>query len=116
MMNEQAREALAAAALRGHRQIVGTLHDSEKEGDCALGILHLASHNGDRKATITCSRVSYMGHPFNSFFPAQSVKDRNKAIRKIAYANDILGWDFLTIARKCNDDDAVNPTQEDHND
>ena len=103
-MNDTARELLVQAALNGHKQIKGQMHDyGFNEGECALGILHLALHH-TRKAAIACNSSSQatLSMKANSYMEVQkafdiSREDANTIINK----NDEAGWDFLTISRKC---------------
>ena len=100
-MNEKAVETLVQAALRAHKQIKGYLHGIGG-GECALGILHLADHNGNRQAALWCRAgpvnspgyISWATHLENWDI------DRTEEAR-ILRANDEQGLDFLTIARKC---------------
>ncbi len=93
-MNDEAREVLVAAALRGHKQARGALHDVP-EGECALGVLHLAVHPTRDRAMVCAAlgggHCEEMERRFAiGYFEAMA----------IASANDEEGWDFLTIARK----------------
>ena len=77
-MNDRAREVLVAAALNNVRQIRWEERDKDG-GRCAIGVLVDAA-NGCSLATIFDVSREDWGN--------------------IVYANDKLGWDFLTIARK----------------
>lgn len=48
MTKDEAAEVLVAAGLRGHPEQRGVVHGDA--GDCALGIVHLALHQGKREA------------------------------------------------------------------
>ena len=97
-MNEKAREALVAAALRGHPQVRGYLHFGLQQGsDCALGVLHIAHHAGNREAALKCWIAAKGCTP--PFGPTWEIGPEERS--EIIYANDSLRWDFLTIARKC---------------
>lgn len=90
-MNDEAREILVAAALRGHRQVRGTLHDSAAaEGECALGVLHLAAHQGERNHALTCTG--------NEVLAKYDIS--HDEMSQILKMNDHDGADFLTIARE----------------
>ena len=91
-MNDLARGALVAAALRGHKQIQCSLHDHDEGGECALGVIHLAAHGGNREQALLCQRQADCAHMWGDL-SAREGED-------IARANDLKGWDFLTIARK----------------
>ncbi len=101
-MNERAREALVAAALKGVRQIKGSLSDGA-DGRCALGVL-AESVFGECRGAQNDAEADQIW----------KVLGINRDIEgQIMNANDYLGWDFLTIARKMGNDDAVvNPIQE----
>ena len=97
-MNEKARDALVAAALRGHSQVRGALHaDLAHDGDCALGVLHIAHHGGNRLAAVACWAGGRGCSPAFGRAWGICAEEHNEII----HANDNLGWDFLTIARKC---------------
>lgn len=89
-MNDRAREALVAAALNGVKQIRYGWRD-DHGGFCALGVLmedckgwHLFSvEHLDKEYGLT--------------------KNEREVILR---ANDVLGWDFLTIARKFGNNDS----------
>ena len=91
-MNDEAREILVAAALRGHRQVRGKLHDSAAaEGECALGVLHLAAHQGERNHALACCNGGEVLTMYDISHDEMS---------QILQMNDHDGADFLTIARK----------------
>jgi hypothetical protein len=93
-MNDEAREVLVAAALRGHRQITGRTHDQHaNEGECAMGVLHLRFHE-TRAEAVRCWLGQAASHPWWGRFRLEAGE-----IQMIAHRND-NGWDFLTIARK----------------
>lgn len=96
-MNERAREALIQAALKGVPQIKGKLHDG-KGGHCAFGIIHLDLHQGDELAALLC-----IG-PRTGAPRCDDLREAYLQDTEIVKANDDLGWDFLTIARKCGED------------
>lgn len=99
-MNDRAREALVAAALQGVRQIKGKLHDG-KGGHCAYGIIHLDLHQGNEQAALEC-----VGQLTGA--PHCKLRVEYLADFEIVAANDTRGWDFLTIARKCgNEEESV---------
>lgn len=52
-MNQKARDLLVQAALDGHVQIKGHLHEHNGKGDCAAGILHIGYH-GSREEALLC--------------------------------------------------------------
>ena len=90
-MNDKAREALVAAALSGVKQIKFALQDSDG-GRCANGVLMEA-----------CTGVAPHQINWTTFNPSRfwewgglSLKEEDE----IVHANNVLGWDFLTIARK----------------
>ena len=80
-MNDRARELLIKAALDGVPQTRGTY--SSGGAYCAIGLLEKAA---------------------GCFYPRQQFIDlydiQEWEADEIMYANDHLGWDFLTIARK----------------
>jgi len=89
-VNDKAREALVQAALQGTRQITGAFRDDD-DGRCALGVLYDA-----------------MGVEFPTVCMSVELREQlcitydisNDEGSDIVNANDILKWDFLTIARK----------------
>ena len=95
-MNDRAREVLIDAALKGQKQIKGQLHDG-KGGVCAMGALHLTLHDGDHLAAHACYRK---GSPDCWFSAVWQAFDLAGEVAEIEIANDLHGWDFLTIARK----------------
>jgi hypothetical protein len=95
-MNELAREALVTAALTGVRQIKGLFKDADG-GMCAMQVIHEAYKNID---------------PHYQVLPNTWIS--LEECWQVLNANDNLGWDFLTIARKIGvQDNGVNITQED---
>lgn len=94
-MNDRAREVLVAAALAGHRQIKYFMHFPGDLGDCALGVLHLALHQTRKEA---CDCMSTRGKSTRELQEAYALT--RKDYGDITEANDDLGWDLLTIARK----------------
>jgi hypothetical protein len=79
-MNDRAREVLVQAALSGVRQIKGRASDG-RGGYCAVGVLKLYHRD----------KTQYWTHAYDI-----SDEEWGEIIR----ANDNLGWDFITIARK----------------
>ena len=102
-MNDEAREVLVAAGLRGHEQAQGRLHSRVREADCALGVLHLTMHQNRREA-LACSSLGILGWSamqdpcLDTLLQRYAItsQDEHEIIRR----NDEDGWDFLTIARK----------------
>ncbi len=96
MGREQVSELLVAAALRGQRQIKGLTRD-EKGGLCAMGVLIDALpgewHSIDRV------------HFKIGQYAADAYKITPTEIRRIVDMNDD-GSDFLTIARKWENENA----------
>jgi len=90
-MNDVARDALALAGLTGHPQAMGALHADE--GDCAIGVIHIAAHRGNRFAALRC------GLSYRCAGTFAEMDDRQ--LKEVWLANDRKGWDFLTISRKC---------------
>ena len=80
-MNDNARAVLIDAAMRGVKQIKGWYHD-DAGGRCAIGVLCEAAGTD-------------WGCIPGSLFDLSL----DEAVQ-IMRANDDLGWDFLTIARK----------------
>lgn len=108
-MNDEAREVLVAAALRGHRQIRTRYHDPDQEsGECAMGVLHLAMH-GARAEALACAYTPY-GQQLDGDCH-QRLKDRfglgELGHVNVALANDERRWDLLTIARKVGTEDGL---------
>lgn len=83
-MNDRAREALVAAALKGTKQIRGSLQDFTG-GVCALGVFFSCLPN-------TFSAPWSEMEAWADLEPGEDTE--------IARRNDLDGWDFLTIARK----------------
>ena len=93
-MNDEAREVLVTAALRGHQQARRVMHGSI--GDCALGVLHLTMH-ATRDDAIICrdySKVACERDMLQRFGLGWG------DTREIIHRNDDLSQDFLTIANK----------------
>ena len=88
-LTERHRAVLVDAALKGVRQIKNRLHDGEG-GHCAMGVIHLDMHDGNETEAVLCWDRRGLACGF-----------LNMNNREIERANDKLGWDFLTIARKC---------------
>jgi hypothetical protein len=98
-MNELAREALVTAALKGVPQIKGHYRDlNGGPGRCAMGVIYenagllFSNQNVDKSANFVL--LDKYGITLEDW---QDIVD----------ANDDKGWDFLTIARKIGNDDAV---------
>ena len=91
-MNDRARDVLTQAALNGVEQIKGRYADG-RGGFCAVGILL----EDDRKRH-GWEWANWEGVParIKADFGIVATVDFNA----IVHANDTLGWDFLTIARK----------------
>jgi hypothetical protein len=87
-MNDRAREALVEASLKGVNQIKRA-YKTDK-GQCALGVL-LEKTGWYEEFWIPCVASEMIRSEFEM---------SNKELKDIVYANDVLGWDFLTIARK----------------
>jgi hypothetical protein len=97
-MNDAARDELAAAGLRGHRQVKREWHDPTlPEGECGLGVLHVALHAGRFRA-LKCWRH---GIPPSCEKRLNIRFDLTAADRQdLVTANDCKGWSFLDMARK----------------
>ena len=99
-MNEW-RDVLRDAWLKQHPQILNKMH--APDGDCALGVLHLAVH-GNKQQAMKCDQgVGLTG-------VLKELRERFGIGTFLAYEivkrNDKQGQDFLTIASKagCRDD------------
>ena len=90
-MNDDARELLVAAALRGHKQTRGNFH-ALGGGECALGVLHLTFHRTRRAAVRCWLRGEAFDHPWEEKF-GLTTAGRADLIRRNA-----AGEDFFTIA------------------
>lgn len=109
-MNDEARELLVGAALRGHRQITHRLHDVNADtGECAMGVLHLEAHRGHRPNAVQCGQST-----FSASVCLTETADRYGITRAewedIVNRNNGTGvydapQDFLTIARKVGHED-----------
>lgn len=96
-MNDEAREILVAAGLRGDKQAIGKLHDRDG-ADCAMGKLHLAMH-ATRDEALLCSNSG--GYVFGACGKALVKRfDMANSQWEVTDANNNRRWDFLTIARK----------------
>ena len=97
-MNERAQEALVEAALRGVPQIKG--HYMLDDSRCAVGVLYDAT----RKETgLKGARYDVPCGPLPDNLSELVIKwaeMTQEELRDMICANDDLGWDFLTIARK----------------
>ena len=97
-MNERAREALVDAALRGVPQIKGvyTLYESR----CAVGVLYDAVK---KETGLKGARYDVPCGPLPDNISELVMRWAEMTEDELEYmicANDDLGWDFLTIARK----------------
>ena len=98
-MNDKAREALVAAALTGVKQIKNRLDDG-KTGRCAMGVLYESVG------------LDLHWNLFDKDMYGKIMRARRKLgltgmeCLEIMDANDNLGWDFLTIARKIGTNDS----------
>ena len=103
-MNDAAREVLVAAALSGSRQIIGRYHDqTADDGECAMGVLHLAMH-ADRAAALQClDGFGAVTHECAEKLWARFGMDPAEHIEVATMNNN--GHDFLTIARKVGHDE-----------
>ena len=88
-MNDKAREALDQAALTGVKQIRFQM-DSPSGGRCAMGVLY-------ESIGITLGTTVSLGKMKRA---RKTLGLTDSDIMDIIEANDRLGWDFLTIARK----------------
>lgn len=95
-MNDRAREALVAAALSGHKQSRGTFHHRDG-GDCAMGVLNIARHNGSREKAVA-EMNKHGACPWRKVETWAGMTQEES--QEMTQRND-EGWDFLTIARKC---------------
>lgn len=95
-MNEQAREVLVRAAMDGHPQAQGAYH-KEDGSDCAIGLLHLTLHRTRYEAMACVDGRCWMAKLRDRFGLDCDETER------IFAANDVVGWDFLTIATKFHD-------------
>lgn len=104
-MNDEAREVLVAAALRGHAQAIGFMHHPLDNADCAIGVLHLALHE-TREAAMRCPRAPITGDVLCADRAIQRYELTSADQMEIIRRND-AGQDFLTIARKVGHDEDV---------
>ena len=88
-MNERARNALISASMAGVKQIKGSLRDTEG-GMCALGVMREAA-GVNFSIILNWNEYCYL---------LKWAEMDGEEFDLIAEANDILEWDFLTIARK----------------
>lgn len=103
-MNELARSVLVSASLEGIEQVQRELH-THSNRHCALGVLHYYAHGKNLTDAKHCRIINCQ---------AMNVYQiSNEEWNKIIEANDELGWDFLTIARKLGSPEIS--TGEDHN-
>jgi len=82
-MNDWAREQLVQAQLAGVKQIKGYIRDNQG-GYCAMGWI------SERQWRVQLVTGKYQPSDITA-----------KEASEIMTANDLRGWDFLTIARKC---------------
>ena len=54
MTKNEAAAILVEAGLQGHPEQRGAMH--YPDGDCALGIVHIALHRGERAAAVQCGK------------------------------------------------------------
>ncbi len=88
-MNDHAREVLIAAALNGVTQCKWVLR-GWGDARCAMGVLNEAAW-GD---------VHYpQEHPYEKMKAVYDISPDE--LVEIVKRNNVDGWDFLTIARKC---------------
>ena len=96
-MNERGKEILIQAGLKGHPQARGILHDVI-EGECALGVLHLAVHGNSRRKALSC-HVSGSGEVMERFDISEAELER------IINLNDYDKLDFIGIVRKLDEEE-----------
>lgn len=101
-LTEKGVEVLREAALRGHPQVRGNYHGPD--GDCVLGVFHIDMHQANRAEALQCKNTTdclmdiYNG---SSGHITDRITDQTaECCRALINANDMLGWDFLTIATK----------------
>lgn len=114
-MNELGADALVEASQRGIPQVRMA---SIRNGYCALAALHLAAHGWSHDLLSQChdADVEEASNPFRTagevwgssngrLHVLQFGIDSYDDLAELVRANDVLGWDFLTIARKlgCSD-------------
>ena len=87
-MNERGVAVLMQAALEGREQVKGAYYSGD--GGCAVGVLHQALF-GHTRLNYCCPISPTVGKEYQM---------SHEEILAIIRANDVLGWDFLTIARK----------------
>ena len=103
-MNDLARDVLAEAGLKGTKQVQGAF--GRGDGRCAIGVL------AESLGVLRCSPWVYLNFDGSDSTAWDLDLDGWDKIRKvyelspedeqeIVQANDKLGWDFLTISRKC---------------
>jgi hypothetical protein len=101
-MNDEARDLLIAAHMRGHKQARRVFHDRDG-GECPLGLLHVVVHGGQSQA-IECIRNHPHLHPNQGMDCVRRLCERFEISKEdwhdIIEATDGKGWDYLTIARK----------------
>lgn len=59
-MNAAGAELLLRAQAEGRKQAIDMYHDGD--ADCAMGVLHIAVHGGDRAAAVRCDVIDRSGH------------------------------------------------------
>ena len=107
-MFEKAVEVLVQAALAGHRQILGLLHDrTALQGECVVGLFLLAFNKWNRDLALSCSAPDKYGEALRAYgfreiidqCPECGIYEKRPGSLVIHW-NDFHKWDFLTIARK----------------
>lgn len=108
-MNDEGRDLLVQAALTGHKQRRFMLHGGViLNGECAVGILHLAMHASREEALLCASCHSSEHGAIVSLLPQSpcleslyvKFQTNGKELDTIIKMNDSEGRDFLSIARK----------------
>lgn len=105
-MNAIGENALVQAALHKVRQSRKTLHDNNGR-HCALGVIHLDAHNGNKTEAFACFQKFYWEHLLTDSYGSMPCHFLRRAgisreeAEDIESMNDNDGLDFLTIARKC---------------
>mgnify|MGYP007031194515 CR=1 FL=1 len=93
MISDRVIEILIEAGMRNHPQIHLSLHG--EQGECALGVLHLAVHNS-REGAVACAIANFGGYEcVENHFSLSSVE-----MEHIWKLNDGERLDFIGIARK----------------
>ena len=107
-MNDQARAWLIAAELSGHPKQRKVMHGTV--GDCALGVIHLGIHKGNRSAALKCVSLrngwmptclaGYVDVSFRTPYLCSECGSSYSEATYIAHLFDVHELDYLTIARK----------------